>query len=334
MTLRLRGGPARLHRLHRPAPAARRRRRRAMPAPRPIADPRFRAADRRGIRVGSRSRCRCSRRARRSRWRARPRRSRAFAPAWTASTSSTAGRRATFLPQVWESLPDPVDFLAALRAQGAAARALLGPGDPPSRYTVEKFGDGTSATEPRRGRAPPRALVAPLDDGRIQCDLCPRDCRLHEGQRGRLLRARARSATRWCSRRTGARPGSASIRSRRSRSTISIPGTARAFLRHRRLQPRVQVLPELGHLEVARHGPADGHAPRPRRSRARRARRGARSVAFTYNDPVIFAEYAMDVGRRLPRRAASHTVAVTAGYMHARAAPRVLRAGWTRPTST
>jgi pyruvate formate lyase activating enzyme len=24
----------------------------------------------------------------------------------------------------------------------------------------------------------------PLPDGRIQCDLCPRDCRLHEGQRG------------------------------------------------------------------------------------------------------------------------------------------------------
>ena len=23
-----------------------------------------------------------------------------------------------------------------------------------------------------------------LDDGRMQCDLCPRDCRLHEGQRG------------------------------------------------------------------------------------------------------------------------------------------------------
>ena len=23
-----------------------------------------------------------------------------------------------------------------------------------------------------------------LNDGRIQCDLCPRDCRLHEGQRG------------------------------------------------------------------------------------------------------------------------------------------------------
>ena len=23
-----------------------------------------------------------------------------------------------------------------------------------------------------------------LPDGRMQCDLCPRDCRLHEGQRG------------------------------------------------------------------------------------------------------------------------------------------------------
>src|SRR4051794_13257354 len=23
-----------------------------------------------------------------------------------------------------------------------------------------------------------------LDDGRMQCDLCPRDCKLHEGQRG------------------------------------------------------------------------------------------------------------------------------------------------------
>jgi pyruvate formate lyase activating enzyme len=35
-----------------------------------------------------------------------------------------------------------------------------------------------------------------LDDGRIQCDLCPRDCKLHEGQRG-LCFVRA-WATRWC----------------------------------------------------------------------------------------------------------------------------------------
>lgn len=28
-----------------------------------------------------------------------------------------------------------------------------------------------------------------LDDGRVQCDVCPRACRLHEGQRGAVLRA-------------------------------------------------------------------------------------------------------------------------------------------------
>jgi pyruvate formate lyase activating enzyme len=44
-----------------------------------------------------------------------------------------------------------------------------------------------------------------------------------------------------------------------------------------------------------------------------------RSVAFTYNDPVIFAEYAMDVADACHGRGIQ-TVAVTAGYMHA--APR------------
>ena len=40
-----------------------------------------------------------------------------------------------------------------------------------------------------------------------------------------------------------------------------------------------------------------------------------RSVAFTYNDPVIFAEYAMDVADACHARGVK-TVAVTAGYMH------------------
>lgn len=44
-------------------------------------------------------------------------------------------------------------------------------------------------------------------------------------------------------------------------------------------------------------------------------RAGCRSVAFTYNDPVIFAEYAMDVADACRARGLK-TVAVTAGYMH------------------
>jgi pyruvate formate lyase activating enzyme len=42
---------------------------------------------------------------------------------------------------------------------------------------------------------------------------------------------------------------------------------------------------------------------------------GCKSVAFTYNDPVIFAEYAMDVADACHARGIQ-TVAVTAGYMH------------------
>lgn len=45
---------------------------------------------------------------------------------------------------------------------------------------------------------------------------------------------------------------------------------------------------------------------------------GCKSVAFTYNDPVIFAEYAMDVADACHKRGIK-TVAVTAGYMGAEA---------------
>ena len=39
-------------------------------------------------------------------------------------------------------------------------------------------------------------------------------------------------------------------------------------------------------------------------------------MAFTYNDPVIFAEYAMDIADACHAQG-MQTVAVTAGYMHA-----------------
>jgi pyruvate formate lyase activating enzyme len=46
------------------------------------------------------------------------------------------------------------------------------------------------------------------------------------------------------------------------------------------------------------------------------ARHGCRSVAFTYNDPVIFHEYAIDVARAC-HASGIRTVAVTAGYVSA-----------------
>ncbi|MCA9192098.1 MAG: AmmeMemoRadiSam system radical SAM enzyme [Planctomycetales bacterium] len=47
---------------------------------------------------------------------------------------------------------------------------------------------------------------------------------------------------------------------------------------------------------------------------------GCKSVAFTYNDPIIWAEYAIDTARAC-RQAGVKTVAVTAGYISSEARP-------------
>jgi pyruvate formate lyase activating enzyme len=70
------------------------------------------------------------------------------------------------------------------------------------------------------------------------------------------------------------------------------------------------------HLQGAALGRAGDEAPRPEPSRARPRRSAAKSVAFTYNDPIIFAEYAMDVADAC-HAVGVKTVAVTAGYIHA-----------------
>ena len=46
---------------------------------------------------------------------------------------------ATFLPQVWESLPDPADFLGELRRKAGLPPGFWHPGIKLSRYTVEKY---------------------------------------------------------------------------------------------------------------------------------------------------------------------------------------------------
>jgi len=46
---------------------------------------------------------------------------------------------ATFLPQVWENLSDPLEFLAALRQKAGLPARFWHPDVRLSRYTVEKF---------------------------------------------------------------------------------------------------------------------------------------------------------------------------------------------------
>ncbi len=153
-----------------------------------------------------------------------------------------------------------------------------------------------------------------LDDGRLQCDLCPRDCKLHEGQRGAcFVRQRSGDAmvlTTW-GRSSGFcidpiekkplnhfHPGS---------SVLSF-GTAGCNLACRFCQ----------NWDISRSRDMDRLMDQasPQQIASAAARHGCQSVAFTYNDPVIFAEYALDVADAC-HELGIKTVAVTAGYIHA-----------------
>lgn len=53
-----------------------------------------------------------------------------------------AGRRATFLPQVWDELPDPQDFLARLKIKLGLPATFWDARLTLSRYTVAAFSEG------------------------------------------------------------------------------------------------------------------------------------------------------------------------------------------------
>jgi hypothetical protein len=52
------------------------------------------------------------------------------------------GRRATFLPSVWETLPDPYIFLAQLKQKAGLPLDFWSPELQAERYTTESFGEG------------------------------------------------------------------------------------------------------------------------------------------------------------------------------------------------
>ncbi|HEX8939125.1 MAG TPA: AmmeMemoRadiSam system radical SAM enzyme [Candidatus Limnocylindrales bacterium] len=156
----------------------------------------------------------------------------------------------------------------------------------------------------------------PLPDGRVQCDVCPRECRLHEGQRG-LCFVRARQAGAIVLTTYGRSSGFCIDPMEKKPLAHFLPGssvlsfgTAGCNLACRFCQNwDISKSRELDTL-------ADAASPEAIAATAQRL--GCRSVAFTYNDPVVFLEYAMDVADACRVRGI-RTVAVTAGYMQAAA---------------
>ncbi len=152
-----------------------------------------------------------------------------------------------------------------------------------------------------------------LDDGRMQCDLCPRDCRLHEGQRGACF-VRQRLGD-WMILTTYGRSSGFCIDPIEKKplnhfypgSSVLSFGTAGCNLACKFCQNwDISKSKDMDRL-------ADEASPAAIAEAA--VTSGCKSIAFTYNDPVIFAEYAMDVADACHARGVK-TVAVTAGYMH------------------
>ena len=151
-----------------------------------------------------------------------------------------------------------------------------------------------------------------LDDGRIQCDVCPRACKLREGQRGVcfvrgriddqvVLTTYGRSSG-YCVDPIEKKPLNHFLPG----SSVLSFGTAGCNLACRFCQNwDISKSKEIDSL-------ADSAAPETIAMVA--GRLGSRSVAFTYNDPIIFLEYAIDTAIAC-REVGVKTVAVTAGYI-------------------
>ena len=151
-----------------------------------------------------------------------------------------------------------------------------------------------------------------LDDGRVQCDVCPRLCKLHEGQRGLcfvracrdggiILTTYGRSSG-FCIDPIEKKPFAHFLPG----SAVLSFGTAGCNLTCKFCQNwDISKAREFDRLQ-ARASPEE--------IAAAAVRAGCRSVAYTYNDPVIFLEYAVDVAKACRERGLRN-VAVTAGYV-------------------
>src|SRR5687767_7701337 len=149
-----------------------------------------------------------------------------------------------------------------------------------------------------------------LGDGRVQCDVCPRACKLREGQRG-LCFVRA------------CHEGEIVLTTYGRSSGFCVDPIEKKPLNH--FLPGTPIL-SFGtagcnlackfcqNWDISKSREQDTLADQasPETIARAAARLGCSSVAFTYNDPVIFLEYAIDVADAC-HELGIQAVAVTAG---------------------
>jgi pyruvate formate lyase activating enzyme len=151
-----------------------------------------------------------------------------------------------------------------------------------------------------------------LTDGKVQCDLCPRLCKLHEGQRG-LCFVRQNLDAQIVMTSYGRSSGFAIDPIEKKPLNHFLPGTpifsfgtagcnlACKFCQNWDISKsrEMDTLMSLASPETIARAALE---------------HGCGSVAYTYNDPVIFHEYAIDTAQAC-RELGLKSVAVTAGYV-------------------
>ncbi|HYY15653.1 MAG TPA: AmmeMemoRadiSam system radical SAM enzyme, partial [Gammaproteobacteria bacterium] len=152
----------------------------------------------------------------------------------------------------------------------------------------------------------------PLDDGRIQCDVCPRACKLHEGQEGMCF-VRANHG------------GSIVLTTYGRSSGYCVDPIEKKPLNHYLPGTPILSFGTAGcnlackfcqNWDISKSREIDTLADQATPETIARAalKLGCKSVAYTYNDPVIFMEYAIDVAQACHAHRLK-SVAVTAGYI-------------------
>ncbi len=151
-----------------------------------------------------------------------------------------------------------------------------------------------------------------LEDGKVQCDVCPRHCQLQEGQRG-LCFVRARSGDQIVLTSFGRSSGYCVDPIEKKPLNHFLPGTPVLSFGTAGCNLTCRFCQNWDISKSREIDTLSDEAPPERIARAAR-RLGCRSVAFTYNDPVVFLEYAVETARAC-RELGIASVAVTAGYV-------------------
>ena len=155
-----------------------------------------------------------------------------------------------------------------------------------------------------------------VDNAKVRCDVCPRACLLQDGQRGLCFVRMARA-------------GEIVLTTYGRSSGFAVDPIEKKPLNHFYPSSKVLSFGTAGcnltckfcqnwDMSKAREMDILQHQASPEMIAKAALANGCKSVAYTYNDPVIFLEYALDVAQACHEYGVKN-VAVTAGYVEGQA---------------